>query len=135
MIIAVDIGNSNITLGGFTTDAPDFVARIKTDTQKTSDEYAVNLSEILYLYGVDKTSVTGIMISSVVPPLTPVMKKAVNFVFGKEPLTVGPGIKTGLNIHCDNPSSVGADLIAASVAAINIYGSPALIIDMGTATK
>lgn len=135
MILAVDIGNSNITFGGFVSDTPKFVARIKTDTQKTSDEYAVKLTEILLLYGIDKKNISGTIISSVVPPLSPVIKNALRFITEKTPLFVGPGIKTGLNIHCDDPSSVGADLIAASVAAYNIYGAPALIIDMGTATK
>ncbi len=135
MILAIDIGNTNITLGGFTDDTLEFVARISTDPKKTADEYASCLLHTLSLYSIEKCSISGAIISSVVPPLNSVMKKAISFVYGVKPLIVGPGIKTGINIHCDNPSSVGSDIICASVAAHKIYGSPALIVDMGTATK
>lgn len=135
MILTIDIGNSNIMLGGFSEDALSFVARIATDPSATEDEYAVKILNTLALHGVDKTQIIGAIIASVVPPLNAVMKKAVNFLFGVEPLAVGPGIKTGIKIYCDNPSSVGADLICACVAAHHLYGDPSLIIDMGTATK
>lgn len=135
MILAIDIGNTNITVGGFLNEKPSFVARISTDARKTSDEYASILLNTLLLYDLKCNDITGAIISSVVPPLTGVIKNAVRFICGAEALTVGPGIKTGICIHCDDPSSVGADLICACVAANNIYGSPALIIDMGTATK
>ena len=135
MILTIDIGNSNIMLGGFTGNALTFVARISTDPAKTEDEYASVILSALALHGVDRSEIGGAILSSVVPPLNAVMKKAVDFLFGVELLTVGPGIKTGINIHCDTPSSVGADLICASVAAHHLYGSPSLIIDMGTATK
>lgn len=135
MILAIDIGNTNIVIGGFVEDELSFVARIATDASKTEDEYAVMIKNILSLHQVDKKSVKGAIISSVVPPLNPVMKKAVKIVYGVDTLMVGPGIKTGINIHCDNPSTVGADLICACVAAHHIYKSPSLTIDMGTATK
>ncbi|MBE6617552.1 MAG: type III pantothenate kinase [Ruminococcaceae bacterium] len=135
MLLAVDIGNTNITIGGFKDDALSFVARIKTDAQKTSDEYAGKLLNTLSLFDISKTEISGAIISSVVPPLNRIMKNAIRFISGKEPLIVGPGIKTGLNIHCDNPVSVGSDLICACVAAHHLYGSPSIIIDMGTATK
>ena len=135
MILTVDIGNTNITLGGFEGDALVFEARLATDAAKTEDEYASMLLQTLALHGVAGESITGAVISSVVPPLTSVMKKAVRFLHGIEALVVGPGIKTGINIHCDNPASVGADLICACVAAHHLYGSPSLVIDMGTATK
>ncbi len=135
MILAIDIGNTNITLGGFCGEKPSFVARVCSDARKTSDEYASVLSNTLTLYNVKREDISGAIISSVVPPLTAVLKNAVRFICGAEALTVGPGIKTGINIHCDDPSSVGADLICACVAANKLYGSPALIIDMGTATK
>ena len=135
MILTIDIGNSNIMLGGFSGDDLSFVARIATDPAATEDEYAVKMLGTLMLHGVDKSQIAGAIIASVVPPLNAVMKKAVHFLFGVEPLVVGPGIKTGLVIHCDNPSSVGADLICACVAAHHLYGDPSLIIDMGTATK
>ncbi len=135
MVLAVDIGNTNIVLGGFVEDKLSFVARIATNANKTEDEYATKIKSILALHEVDKKEVKGAIISSVVPPLTRVMSDAVKMVYGIEPLLVGPGIKTGINIHCDDPSTVGADLICACVAANSVYGSPSLVIDMGTATK
>lgn len=135
MILAIDIGNTNIALGGFVNEEPSFVARISTDAHKTSDEYAGLILNTLSLYRIEKASVKGAVISSVVPPLTTVIRDAVKFIYGVDSLIVGPGIKTGINIHCDTPSSVGSDLICACVAAHQFYKSPALIIDMGTATK
>lgn len=135
MILALDIGISIINIGGFEGDAPSFVAHIASDTRKTSDEYAVSLLSILLLHSIDRSSVTGTVISSVLPELNPVIKNALAFLFGKEPLTVGPGVKTGIGIRCDIPSSVGGDLICASLAAHQIYSSPSLIVDIDTATK
>lgn len=135
MILAIDIGNTNITLGGFDNDELYFIVRISTDATKTSDEYASKLMHTLSLYNVSKEEISGAIISSVVPPLNTVMINAIKFIYGVKPILVGPGIKTGINIHCDNPSSVGSDLICACVAAHHIYGSPSLIVDMGTATK
>lgn len=135
MILTIDIGNTNIVFGGFEEDKLTFTARISTDTTKTEDEYAVQLLYTLLNYNVSKEKITGAIISSVVPPLNTIMKKAVKNIYGVESTIVGPGIRTGINIHCDTPSSVGTDIICACVAAHNLYGSPALIIDMGTATK
>lgn len=135
MILTIDIGNTNIAIGGFSDDRLEFVVRIATDAAKTADEYAGKLLNVLSLHGVERTAIDGAIISSVVPPLNKVMASAVRFIYGVEPLMVGPGIKTGVNIRCDTPSSVGADLICGCVAAHHIYGSPSLIVDMGTATK
>ncbi len=135
MILAIDIGNTHTVIGGFLDGSLHFVARIATTLQTTEDEYAAKLTSILSLHHVDSASVVGVVVSSVVPPLNTTVKKALQFVFGIEALFVGPGVKTGLNIHCDVPSSVGADLICASIAAKKIYGTPILAIDMGTATK
>ena len=135
MILAIDIGNTNIVLGGFSDDNLTFVARIATNANKTEDEYATKIKSILALHEVDKASVKGCIISSVVPPLNAVMTKAIHIAYGVEAVMVGPGIKTGINIVCDNPSTVGADLICACVASHHIYGSPSLVVDMGTATK
>ncbi len=135
MVLAIDIGNTNIVLGGFSDDKLTFVARIATNANKTEDEYATKIKSILALHEVDKTSVKGAIISSVVPPLNAVMTKAIRIAYDVEAIMVGPGIKTGINIVCDNPSTVGADLICACVAAHHIYGSPSLVVDMGTATK
>ncbi len=135
MILSVDIGNRDITLGGFENGSLAVVSRMATDTAKTEDEYAAGILQILALHGVGREGIDGAIISSVVPPLNAVIKKAIAFLYGIEPLMVGPGIKTGINIHCDSPSSVGADLVAACVAAHALYGSPSLVIDMGTATN
>ncbi len=135
MILAIDIGNTNIVIGGFENDTLCFVARIATNAKKTEDEYATKIHSILKLHCVDKEAISGAIISSVVPPLNAVMKRAIEIAYCTTPLMVGPGIKTGINIHCDNPASVGADLICACVATHHIYGSPSLIVDMGTATK
>lgn len=135
MILAIDIGNTDIVIGGFENDSLVFVTNVSTNEKKTEHEYAATLLSVLNLYNVDKESIEGAIISSVVPILNSSVKKAISFVYGVEPLIVGPGIKTGLNIHCDVPSSVGSDLICAAVAAHNLYGSPSLVIDMGTATK
>lgn len=135
MVLAVDIGNTNIVFGGFLEDELSFVIRISTDASRTADEYASKIRSILSLHNVSPDQVQGAIISSVVPPLNPVMKRALSLVYDIEPIMVEPGIKTGINLKCDDPSSVGADLICACVASHHIYGSPALLIDMGTATK
>jgi len=135
MILAIDIGNTNIVLGGFTDDKLEFVARIATNSNKTEDEYATKIRSVLSIHNVDKSEIEGAIVSSVVPPLNSVIKKALKLVYDVDPIMVKPGIKTGIGIHCDNPASVGADLICACVAAHHIYESPSLIVDMGTATK
>lgn len=135
MILAIDIGNTNIMLGGFLQEALSFVARLSTDQRKTEDELAVQIIQALDLYGVDRDCIDGVVIASVVPPLNLAMRKAIRLLFGIDPIFVGPGIKSGISIRCDMPSSVGADLIATSVAVRYLFQLPALIIDMGTATK
>ena len=135
MILAIDIGNTSIALGGFEGDELKFVGRLSTDVTKTEDEYASKIMNILALHNVHKENVDGAIISSVVPALNSVMKSALRLVYDVEALMVSPGIKTGIGILCDSPSSVGADLICSCVAANTLYSSPALIIDIGTATK
>jgi len=135
MILTVDIGNRVITIGGFDKDTLSFVSRISTSLIKTDDEYAIGILDVLKLYGVDKNQIEGAIVASVVPPLNSVVKKALQLILNKEPIFVGPGVKSGIVIQCDIPSSVGADLITASVGAHYIYGSPCLIVDMDTVTK
>ncbi len=135
MILTIDIGNSNIMLGGFEGDKLIYVASISTEANKTADEYASKMLSVLTLHSVAEKNVDGVIISSVVPPLNSVIKEAVRILWGINSLLVGPGVKTGINIHCDTPSSVGADLICACVAAHNLYKRPSLIVDLGTATK
>ncbi len=135
VILTIDIGNSNIMLGGFEGDNLCFVVTVSTETHKTADEYASKILGVLAVHNIKDNPIDGAIISSVVPPLNSVIKDSVRILWGINSLMVGPGIKTGINIHCDTPSSVGADLICAAVAAHNLYGSPSLIVDMGTATK
>ena len=135
MILAIDAGNTHIVLGCLEAKRTRTLARISTDPTKTTHEYAILIRDVLDFECIDIRELEGAIISSVVPQLNRVLKKAVRQLFGVEPLVVGPGIKTGLAIRCDTPSSVGADLICACVAAQSLYGSPCLIIDIGTATK
>ena len=135
MLLAIDIGNTNIVLGGFVEDKLCFMARIATNPSKTEDEYATKIKSVLSLHGIEKAELRGGIISSVVPPLTSIMKKAINRAYGIDCMLVAPGIKTGINLLCDSPATVGSDLICGCVAAHHIYGSPSLIVDMGTATK
>lgn len=134
MLLTIDVGNTNIVLGGFSGDKLLFVERLSTDAHKTDSEYAVKIREVLALNSTDE-KIDGCIISSVVPPLTKKIKVAVKTVYGIESLVVGPGIKTGINLKVDNPAQVGADIICACVAAYNLYKGPVLVTDMGTATK
>ena len=135
MVLTIDVGNTNTVLGGFEGDEISFVSRISTSSAKTADEFSIRILDSLRLYSVEKEKIAGVIVASVVPPLNLALKEAICRVFGVEPVFVGPGVKSGIGIRCDIPSSVGADLIAACVAAHNIYGSPALIVDVGSATK
>ena len=134
MILAIDIGNSNIVLGGLEGDAITFEARMATDQIKTSDQYCADLKSMLALFGVDPVSLEGSIISSVVPPVMTSVCEALERLTGRRPLTVGPGLKTGLKIAIDNPAQAGSDLVVAAVAVLAEYSAPACIIDMGTAT-
>ncbi len=135
VILAVDIGNTTITVGGFCKDSLCFAARLSAVPIATEEEYAARLRGVLSLHDADLSSVRGAILSSVVPPLTAVIRSALALAFGVDTLVVGPGIKTGLNLRCDDPSSVGADLICACVAGKERYGAPLLIADLATATK
>ena len=134
MILAIDIGNTNIVLGGITHGKVDFMARLSTNRIKTEDEYGVEIMNVLKLYNVDRRKIEGGIISSVVPSVLNAIKLAVEMVIGSEPLVVGPGIKTGLNILMDNPGAVGSDRIVSAIAALNEFKPPIIIVDMGTAT-
>ena len=134
MILTVDIGNSNIVLGGIDGDAICFEARLRTDATKTSDEYCIDLKMILEVYGIAKSDVEGAIIASVVPQVLNSMKTAIKKLTGKSALVVGPGLKTGLNIQIENPAQTGADLVVGCVAALREHKAPLIIVDMGTAT-
>lgn len=134
MILAIDMGNTNIVIGCVDDKKIHFIERISTDKSKTALEYAISFKTVLELYNVKSSEIEGAIISSVVPPLTNALSEAVYKIIGKKPKIVGPGLKTGLNIHMDNPKQVGSDLIVDAVAGIAQYGAPLIIIDMGTAT-
>ena len=136
MILTIDVGNTNTVIGGFDeNDVLCFESRISTDRYRMEDQYAITLVDILSLYGHTPDAVTGAIISSVVPPVTPQIKGAAEKVCHCRVLTVGPGIKTGLNIRIDEPASLGADMAAVAVGAKEHYPLPAVVIDLGTATK
>lgn len=134
MILAIDIGNSNIVLGCIQGQQILGEVRMATDILKTSDQYCVEIKQMLDLMGCDVKAIEGSIISSVVPPVLNSIKTALIKLTGSAPLVVGPGIKTGLNILLDNPSMVGGDLIVGAVAAVAEYKPPLLVVDMGTAT-
>ncbi|MBR4701641.1 MAG: type III pantothenate kinase [Oscillospiraceae bacterium] len=134
MILAIDIGNTNIVLGCIEGEETLFEARMATDSIKTSDQYCAELKNMLELFRVTPDRIDGSILSSVVPPVSNAICKAVLRLTGKEPMVVGPGLKTGLNIKIDNPAQAGSDLIVAAVAALAEYGAPLIIIDLGTAT-
>ena len=134
MLLAVDIGNTNITLGAYNSNILEFTARLATDTRKTDDQYAVEIKQLLSLYGIEPGDIEDCIISSVVPAVGKSISRAVSKLCQIVPLTLGPGIKTGLNIKIDNPAQLGADLVAGAVGAIDAYKMPCVIIDMGTAS-
>ena len=134
MILTIDIGNSNIVLGGVKDDQIVFEARLRTEVTKTSDQYCVDLKILMDVYGVKNTDIEGTIIASVVPQVLNSMRTAIQKLTGKVPLVVGPGLKTGLNILLENPGQTGADLVVADVAALREHKPPMIVIDMGTAT-
>ncbi len=134
MILTVDIGNSNIVIGGVEGEKILFEARLRTDSTKTSDEYCVDLKILMDVYRVDVNSIEGSIIASVVPQVLNSLQTAIKKLTGKQSLVVGPGLKTGLNIKVENPSQTGADLVVGSVAALREHKPPMIVVDMGTAT-
>ena len=134
MILAVDVGNSNIVLGGVRGDEIVFEARLRTDATKTSDEYCIDLKMILEVYNLKSADIEGSIIASVVPQVLNSMQTAIRKLTGKMPLVVDPELKIGLKINIDNPAQAGADLIVGCVAALREHSAPMIIIDMGTAT-
>ncbi len=134
MILAIDMGNTNIVIGAIDHKKTYFVERVTTNHGKTDLEYAVNIKSVLDIHGIPLSQITGGIISSVVPPLNMTLKSAIKKIFGFEPMLVGSGMKTGMNILMDNPKTVGADMIVDAVAAIKDYPCPIIVIDMGTAT-
>ena len=131
--MAIDIGNTNIVIECMDGKKCVFIERLSTVRTKTELEYAIDIKNVLDIYHIKRVDLEGGIISSVVPQITTVVKLAVEKILKKEPLVVGAGIKTGLNIRIDNPAQLGSDLVVDSVAAIAEYPVPLLIFDMGTA--
>lgn len=134
MVLAADIGNSNVVIGCFEGDKILLVERLATNRNSTALEYAVLIKTVLELNGFSHNAFEGGIISSVVPSVTNAMKAAIEKLIGKPPLVIGPGLKTGLKIRLDNAAQLGSDRVADAVAAVEQYPCPLIIIDMGTAT-
>ncbi|HIV24341.1 MAG TPA: type III pantothenate kinase [Candidatus Scatomonas pullistercoris] len=134
MILAIDIGNTNIVIGCTDGDTCVFEERLSTDLRKTELEYAVDFRNALAMYGISRKEIEGGILASVVPQVTRTVKRATEKIIKKDVLVVGAGIKTGLDIQVDNPTQLGSDLVVAAVAAVADYPAPLLIFDFGTAT-
>ena len=134
MLLAVDVGNTQIKLGIFHSDSLIFNARLSTDRLKTSDEYAIEINTLFLIHNIDAKSISGIIISSVVPSVTLPLKKSLETLTSVTALVIGKDIESGLNIAIDNPSTLGADLAVSCVAAKENFNCPCIVIGMGTAT-
>lgn len=134
MILAIDIGNTNIVLGCCRGEEILFRERLSTVHTSTVLEYAAMLRTAFEMNGISPEDIHGAILSSVVPALTGTIKEAVEKYIHVTPLVVGPGIKTGLKIRIDNPAQLGSDMVVAAVAGLQLYSLPQILIDMGTAT-
>lgn len=135
MILTVDIGNTNIVFGIFDREKIVLESRMDTDKNRMADQYAITLAQLFSLYKLKLSDIKGAVISSVVPPVSDQLKPAVKRVLGVDPIMVGAGVKTGLNIAIDDPSTLGADLACGGAAAKELYPLPCIVIDLGTASK
>ena len=120
MILAIDMGNTNIVIGCIDDKQTYFVERVTTSHDKTGTEYAINIKNILEIHHIEPSQIEGAILSSVVPPLNAIISSAVKKILGYHPMLVGAGIKTGMNILMDNPKTVGSDMIVDAVAAIHV---------------
>lgn len=134
MLLTVDIGNTNITIGVFDKEKLILESRIATDKSKMGDQYAIDIYNVFRLYDLDPSKFEGAIISSVVPSLDQFLVFAINKICNVDAIVLGPGVKTGMNILIDNPAQLGGDLLAAAVGAVKKYGTPCIVWDLGTAT-
>ena len=134
MLLVVDVGNTNITLGVFDGDELNGTFRMTTKLPRTSDEYGIELRQLIECQGLKSTDITDIIVASVVPDVMHSLGSAMIKYFGIKPMIVSAGIKTGIKVATENPKQVGADRIVDAVAAYQIYGGPVIVIDFGTAT-
>ena len=134
MLLALDIGNTTVGIGFFKDEMLVKDWRVRSDREKTSDEYSIILLSLLGQAGLSPADISQVIISSVVPPLTPIFQNLSQSLFGVRPVVVGPGLKTGMPILYENPLEVGADRVVAALAAYEKYGGPCIVVDFGTAT-
>src|SRR5256714_15068149 len=134
MLLAIDLGNTNLTFGIFEGERLRHDWRLATRRDSMPDELGLAMVQLMRQEGFDARSIDAVVVASVVPPLNSSLVEAIQRYFGREPLMVGPGIKTGLKIHYRDPKEVGADRIVAAMAAYRKYGGPLIIIDFGTGT-
>lgn len=147
MLFVIDVGNTNTVLGVFARESKSNEAddtgryerlmanwRVATSRTSTVDEYGVLFRNLFSMAGLEAKGIRGIVVSSVVPPLDPVLRQVCERYFNLRPLFIEPGVKTGMAVHYDNPAEVGADRIVNAVAAFDRYGGPCVIVDFGTAT-
>jgi len=135
MVLALDVGNTNITVGCIDKGEISHVFRVSTNIARTADEYAVMINNTLAFYKIDRSKISGAVISCVVPPLTRVFRDAVKLLVGLDAIIVGAGVKTGLNILIDDPGQLAGDMVATAVGALAAYPLPVVVVDLGTATK
>lgn len=134
MLLVIDVGNTNTSIGIFVQDDLRYHWRIMTQSERTVDEFVILICNLFSFRDVKPEEITGIAIACVVPPLAPILEKVSDHYFHLRPLVVGPGVKTGMPILYDNPVEVGADRIVNSVAAYEKYRHELIVIDFGTAT-
>lgn len=134
MLLTADVGNTNIKLGIFDNDKLKHKIRFSTDTNKTSDEFAVVLYTFFQVYDINACGIEASIISSVVPKVTLPLKKAIEIVTGSKSYIIGPGLKTGMDLKIDRPETLGGDIVCGCVGAFEKYGGPLIMIFMGTAT-
>ena len=134
MLLVIDIGNSEIVVGVFKNAHLRGQWRVATHLHKTPDEYGLLLAQLMGIQGISPAQITGVIFSSVVPPLTPIFREMTEGYFSVPPMIVSEKLKTGLTIGYENPKEVGADRIVNAAAVYHLYGGPAVIVDLGTAT-
>ena len=134
MLLVVDVGNTNITFGGYVDDKLKCTFRMMSKQSKTSDEYGVLIVEMLRHDGYEPSDIEGVIIASVVPGIMHSLTNGIAKYLNHKPMIVGPGVKTGLKIVTENPKEIGPDRVVDSVAAYELYGGPVLVMDFGTAT-
>lgn len=134
VLLAMDAGNSNLTLGVFRGERLRMRAKVSVQTRRSADEYAALFYDLMRIHGVSREEIDGCILSSVVPDLTGLVEAAARTVSGAPVLRVGPGIRTGFRIRIDDPSDLGGDLVADTLAGLTEYGAPLVVIDAGTVT-